>query len=445
MSFVPSLPGLPTCAWPLLRAGALVLAAGLPLAAQSAPPREAADPAHTGAPDPRLDPTVRAIARIAPAVVNVAARDGQGHPQSLGSGVVIHEAGLVLTNAHVVEDARARGSTIRVYQGGRAADAVILAASPTHDLALLRTDLEVGASATLATDAPLIGQTCLAIGNPFGLDHSVSRGVVSARGRRLKVEGRLVPGTFLQTDAAINPGNSGGPLIDLRGQVIGLTTATRKGGHGIGFAIPARRLSEALRWLSDPERLLDRDLGATLEEGPRGPLIASLDPRGPAARAGLRPGDQLVTLGPRAVSSVFEAQVAALLSSELGLRVAYLRGERRGGATLLMTRSDASRQIWRRLGLRLRDLDADLAWRRGTDPGGVLVDEVAPRSAAGALGLEPGDRLHRYSLGGAGGQDYPLPSRRALAELLGGLPRGARLELTLRRQGRDYQGSLTLP
>ncbi|MBL4844329.1 MAG: trypsin-like peptidase domain-containing protein [Planctomycetes bacterium] len=393
-----------------------------------------------------LEPAVRAVELIAPAVVNVAALGKGRSPRSLGSGVIVHAAGLVLTNAHVVKDARDPGTRIVVYRGGRSIEATLLAASPGDDLALLRIDMPEGAKAArLSARSPRIGQTCLAIGNPFGLEHSVSRGIVSARGRRLRVAGRLVSGTFLQTDAAIHPGNSGGPLIDLEGRVIGLTTAIRKGkGGGIGFAIPAKRLRRALISLSDPARLSDRFLGLRVTPTASGVRILALAPGGPAARAGLSVGDVLVALGPRALSSTFDVQVAALLASGRTLRVAFLRRGTRRGTVLHMSRTPATRSIWRRLGVRTRDLDESLAWERKVSPGGIVVTEVAPRSAAGALGLKAGDRLFRYQVEGL--PDHrPLSSRQALADLLGELPAGVELRLTIRRAGHDYEGALTLP
>lgn len=423
----------------------IALLLGLALPAWAAPDEPAQPATHGKGPQ---EPAVVAVQRVAPAVVNVAARDRGQNPKSLGSGVIVHPAGLVLTNAHVVEDARRAGTSVVVYRAGRAVEATLLAASPDDDLALLQIEMPPGArAAELSPERAKIGQTCLAIGNPFGLEHSVSKGIVSARGRRLRVGGDLVPGTFLQTDAAINPGNSGGPLIDLQGRVIGLTTATRKGsGAGIGFAIPARRLRRALEELTAPLAARDRYLGLSvtphLESA--GAEITNLAPGGPAARAGLRKGDVLVSIEGTDVRDRLDLQVAVLLAPQRTIRIAFERRGARRGTALHLSRSPASRAIWRRLGLRARDLGASLAWRLETEPGGVLVDEVSPRSAAGQLGLRPGDRLFRVQVEGQA-KHRPLASRQALAELLASLPAGTTLRLTLRRGGRDYEGALTLP
>ena len=430
---------------------ALLLLSAIP--AWAAPDEPAQPATHGKGPQ---EPAVLAVERVAPAVVNVAARDRGQNPKSLGSGVIVHPAGLVLTNAHVVEDARRPGTSIVVYRGGRAVEASVLAASPDDDLALLQIAMPKGArAAVLSPERAKIGQTCLAIGNPFGLEHSVSKGIVSARGRRLRVGGDLVPGTFLQTDAAINPGNSGGPLIDLQGRVIGLTTATRKGsGAGIGFAIPAQRLRRALEDLTSPQATRDRFLGLSVAPHPgqgtgpetesAGAEITGLVPGGPAARAGLQKGDVLVSLEGVSLRDRLDLQIAVLLAPQRTVRIAFERRGARRGTALHLSRSPASKALWRRLGLRARDLSASLAWQLETDPGGILVDEVSPRSAAGQLGLQAGDRLYRTRVEDQT-QHRPLASRQALAELLASLPAGTTLRLTLRRGGRDYEGALTLP
>jgi S1-C subfamily serine protease len=430
----------------MARSFPIALLVSLALPALGAPDEPAQPATHGKGPQ---EPAVLAVQRVAPAVVNLAARDRGQNPKSLGSGVIVHPAGLVLTNAHVVEDARRPGTSVVVYRAGRAVEATLLAASPDDDLALLQIELPKGArAATLSSERAKIGQTCLAIGNPFGLEHSVSKGIVSARGRRLRVGGELMPGTFLQTDAAINPGNSGGPLIDLQGRVIGLTTATRKGsGAGIGFAIPAQRLRRALEELTSPLALRDRFLG--LSVAPHvgevaGAEVTQLVPGGPAARAGLRKGDVLVNIEGTALRNRLDLQIAVLLAPQRTVRIAFERRGARRGTALHLSRSPASKALWRRLGLRARDLSTSLAWRLETEAGGIVIDEVSPRSAAGQLGLQPGDRLFRTQLEGQT-RHRPLASRQALAKLLVGLPAGTTLRLTLRRGGRDYEGALTLP
>ncbi|NUQ49447.1 MAG: trypsin-like peptidase domain-containing protein, partial [Phycisphaerae bacterium] len=172
---------------------------------------------------------------------------------SVGSGVVIHRDGYVVTNAHVV----AQTSDIVVtFANGAAAAAQVVAADPAHDLAVLRVQTREPLSAiTLGqSDDIMVGETVVAIGNPLGLGHSVTTGIVSAVGRELRYSDSLVYSDLIQTDAAINPGNSGGPLLNVLGQMIGITTAIRGDAQNVGFAIPVDKLWELLPNLLDIEK-----------------------------------------------------------------------------------------------------------------------------------------------------------------------------------------------
>src|SRR5207248_3303933 len=178
-------------------------------------------------------------------------------------------------------------------------EANLLSINNAQDLALLK--IEAGAPlpyVRLGTSSDLMpGETVLALGNPFGLENTVTRGVISARDRKIKKDGRDVDGTFLQTDAAINPGNSGGPLVNLDAELVGVNTAIHAGGQGIGFAIPVDRVRSVLAELSDPQVVHECWLGLKLEEGKDGVRISRVDEGSPAALASVRAGDIVEAAG----------------------------------------------------------------------------------------------------------------------------------------------------
>jgi S1-C subfamily serine protease len=214
--------------------------------------------------------------------------------ESVGSGVIVAEDGVIVTNYHVV----ASSDSIEVaLADGRKFTADLVGADAATDLAVLRIEARSLPVATWGdSDALDVGEMVWAIGNPFGLDRTITRGIVSAKGRRGVVESPYQE--FLQTDAAINPGNSGGPLVDVHGRVMGITTAiVGRDFTGIGFAIPsntARQVCDAILETG----YMDRGyLGMALRPTPpdvAGVLVAGVEPGSPAARAGVRPGDLVV-------------------------------------------------------------------------------------------------------------------------------------------------------
>ena len=221
---------------------------------------------------------------------------------SLGSGVIIDKRGLVLTNFHVIKGAdeiTVRLSDKREYRGR------VLGADPKTDLAVLRfePDHELRVAALGDSDALRVGEWAIAIGNPFGLDQTVTVGVISATGR--SDVGVATYENFIQTDASINPGNSGGPLINLKGQVIGINTAIVAAGQGIGFAIPINMVKRVVDqlvekgkvvrgWLGVSLQPLSAELAQTLGATGGGALVASTIPGSPAATAGLQQGDVIL-------------------------------------------------------------------------------------------------------------------------------------------------------
>ena len=251
---------------------------------------------------------------------------GQSQPQAgLGSGVIVSPAGYILTNNHVIEEA----DQIEVLlNDGRHSAAQVIGTDPESDLAILKVDLKDLPVITLGdSDNLTIGDPVLAIGNPFGVGQTVTSGIVSALGRTQL--GINTFENFIQTDAAINPGNSGGALVDISGRLMGINTAiySRSGGSmGIGFAIPtstARSVMEAIvrdgqvtrGWIGVEPQDLTAELAQSfnLKTG-SGVIITGVLQNGPAAKAGIQPGDVITAVGGRKVSNVAQllSAVAAL-------------------------------------------------------------------------------------------------------------------------------------
>jgi serine protease Do len=284
--------------------------------------REHSEPSETAVPE--------AVERVAPAVVTVYATRSSARKisildplgisdpaaarleQGLGSGIIVRASGIIVTNYHVVEGT----SELRIVLADRREfRGHLMASDPQTDVALIRIAAEALPTAAFGDSSRVrVGETVLAIGNSLGIGQTVSSGILSAKGRANI--GLLEDEDFLQTDAAINPGNSGGPLVNLKGEVIGINTAiaTRSGGfQGVGFAIPSRLVSEIVEILLRDGRVSRGQLGVTLQEltpalarafkdaPDRGAIVT--DAKGAAREAGIRRGDILVKLDGRPVES----------------------------------------------------------------------------------------------------------------------------------------------
>jgi serine protease Do len=389
--------------------------------------------------DPRRTPLVVAIERVSPAVVNISAESsvreadpffglffgGERQAQSLGSGLIVDRNGIVVTNAHVIEGASRITVTLL---DGRELEADLLGADRDADLAVLKVKetglpaIPLGKSSDL-----LIGETVIAIGNPFGLSHTVTTGVLSAMGRTVPSErGERLFTDFLQTDASINPGNSGGPLVNLAGEVIGVNTAIIQGASGIGFAIPADRarrvVDDLLRfgelqplWTGVQLQTVNPEL-ARRSELPvrRGALVFKVYPDSPAAQAGLKEQDVIVSVGGHPVMSredVTTALYTAALGSPVQLEV------RRGGQTL----RPALRTVRPPQGLGLEVLAGSVGLTVAPARGALAIQRVTSGSLAERRGLQSGDVIL-----GANGQRVATVEELG-REVLRGVDRGGLL------------------
>ncbi len=384
-----------------------------------------AAPASADDPFLRHTVTVRAVKSVGPAVVNITTeRMVRGSPfgrfggdpffdrffrdffeprfpqktQSLGSGVVINEAGHILTNEHVV----ARASRIRVaLADGREFDAVLIGADANNDIAVLlaRTEeklpwVEMGTSADL-----MVGEPVIAIGNPFGLSNTVTTGVISALDRSIRTEKSTYHG-FLQTDASINPGNSGGPLLNAHGHLVAINTAVYQSGQGIGFAIPidtaARIVQELIEegevspvWLGIDFQDLTPDLVAALSLPPdlQGALVNQVRTKSPARRAGIRRGDIVTRLDGRPIATArnfFERLDSVVEDQEVEILLVRDGGERTIAVVAEEVPAPVIEALVReRLGLELE----------ANEGGGFTVRSVRAGSGAARIGLQAGDLL----------------------------------------------------
>ncbi len=295
---------------------------------------------------------VRAVEVVGPAVVKVdVTRKGTNGPagrgrgereNGSGSGFVFADDGLILTNSHVVADATALTVAL---PDGRRSDADLVGHDPDSDLAVLRissTNLHVARLGDSSRLRP--GQLVVAVGNPYGLQHTVTAGVVSALGRSLRsTSGRLID-NVIQTDAALNPGNSGGPLVTTDGDVVGVNTAMILGGQGLSFAVPINSARLIIPALLREGRVRRSYLGIGVQDVPllrrvvrffhlpseTGVLVVSVEPDGPAARAGIREGDTIVEFGGEPVGGADDLH-RLLTGERIGqqLPVTLLRGAER--------------------------------------------------------------------------------------------------------------------
>ena len=367
--------------------------------------------ARRGSPhlDPN-DPFYEFFRRFGPNTPNIPNMPrGRGAPaQSMGSGFIVSSDGVILTNAHVVDDAEE--VTVKLTDR-RELKAKVVGLDKATDVAVLRIEAKGLPTVTLGSaDAMRVGEWVVAIGSPFGFENTVTAGIISAKTRALPQEGYVpVP----QTDVAINPGNSGGPLFNMRGEVVGINSQiySRSGGYqGVSFAIPIDTAMKIQRQLLDGGKVQRGRLGVVIQEVDQalansfgldkaiGALVSEVEDASPAAKAGVEPGDVIIKFNGREIAR--SSELPLLVGDVLPGRKATLEVWRNGKTlSLAVTVGEAPNASGKadpsdpdkgndRLGLSVRPLSPQEKRQLGTDKG-LIVDDVS--GAAESAGIRAGD------------------------------------------------------
>jgi serine protease Do len=379
----------------------------------------ACNPSARGS-DLRQTAEVKAVRNAAGAVVNIrgektvaapASPVPAGHPEQarrvngMGTGVVIDERGYVVTNHHVVDGVREIQVTLN---DGRRRTARLVARDADTDLAVIKLNLEPGERLpviAVGTSADLMpGEPVIAIGNAFGYDNTVTRGIISALHRPVQVSDAQSYEDLIQTDASINPGNSGGPLLNIDGEMIGINVAVRAGAQGIGFAVPVDKAIDVVGDLMGKAAAKRGWHGVTLKKSPAAVhevVVESVEKKSPAEAAGLKAGDLILAVGDVQVKRPLDFY-RALVETSAGEQTALSvrRGEETLAADLAMAapptydKTPAS-PMWDSLGLELKPI-APQEFRdrfRTEYRGGLTVTAVRPQGPAAEQGVRRGDVL----------------------------------------------------
>ncbi len=373
----------------------------------------------------------------------------QREQHSLGSGVIVDKRGYILTNNHVIEQAdqiEVRLSDKRKFQ------ATVVGKDPKTDLAVIKIDTTGDLPVARLGDSGKIriGEWAIAIGNPFGLDQTVTVGVISAVGR--SDVGIATYEDFIQTDASINPGNSGGPLVNLNGEVVGINTAIVASGRGIGFAIPINMAREISTRLMSQGKVVRGWLGVGIQElteelagqfGVKvgdGVLVSNVMPGGPSEHAGLKAGDVILEFNTTKVSSVHQLQrLVAEAAVGTSSQVKVLREKQPLALTVVLGEQPAELAVARpepsragsveRFGLALQEPTQDLRDQlKLGDVSGVLVSSVEEAGPAARAGLLPGDLITQANR-------KPVKSVQDFAQIVQQLGPGGSLLLLVQREG----------
>jgi serine protease Do len=364
----------------------------------------------------RRTPIVRAVEGVRPSVVNIhgekTLRPGDGRSadaegirrvNGMGTGVIVDEQGYILTNHHVVDGVQ----KIQVTLADRSTYvARVIAYDAATDLAVIKIDaqaelpvIQIGTSSDLMTGEPVI-----AIGNAYGYQHTVTRGIVSALHRTVQVTDAQSYEDLIQTDASINPGNSGGPLLNIDGEMIGINVAVRAGAQGIGFAIPVDKAMQVAAELLCTQRVNHVWHGIvsrpTYASETSGVVVDKVIKGSPAQKGELQPGDLITTVDNKPVTRALDLE-RALLRHRSGERVdlAIERNQRTIQVKIELAQLPGGTKIdddpsWDLLGMKLEPVSANLFQQYHTRyRGGLSVKAVRPGSPASQQGIRPGDVL----------------------------------------------------
>lgn len=366
--------------------------------------------------------------------------------EMLGSGVVVHELGYVVTNAHVVEGLE----KVQIsFPDNREFNAIVLKTELEKDLALLKieSDEKFQAVELGRSDDLMIGETVIAIGNPYGYTSTLSTGVISATGRDIQIRDRLWLRSLIQTDAPINPGNSGGALLNIYGQLIGINTAVRAQAENIGFAIPVDLMVDNIRQMLEPEKLRRVTLGLHISQRTDDPaaggvLVETVKPDSPAEKKGIRKGDILVKLDKESIKNAIDFYVR-LIGKDIDepIEIDYLReGESKSVRLAMEYRPipDGNELAKEFFGFTAQVLDATMAEQFGFEEAYpiLIITQVVSDSPAGKAGIEPGDLL--LSVG-----NNPVNSEKDFSLAMEKIHSGQKVTVTIMRfQSHQYFGQI---
>jgi serine protease Do len=424
----------------------------------------------------RRSPIVLAVENVGPAVVSIRTqtemRPGQrrgfdpfggglfqqqepdevieGHSyreRSQGSGVIVHPYGYILTNYHVV--VRSDRITVTLPDGGkgRTLECSLINADLDNDVAILKIKTPGPFPYAILGDSDrlFVGETTIALGNPFGLSSSATTGILSAKDRSVTLRGEVVFKDFMQTSALINPGNSGGPLLDINGTVIGINVAIDQRGPGIGYAIPINRVRQVAADLLDPEMVRHAWLGLDVNVDRGGLVVERVSERGPAAKQNIVKGDRILAVGTKRVEN------------RLGLNIELLEFEAGANIPLTVRREKdflvripfepvpqeevrAAGHRFDTVGLVVSDVTPAIASTYGLDErmSGVVITKVISGSTAEQLQLNAGDLV--TALGG-----YRVQDTASMTTLVRALARNYKsVEIRVLRKGKQLRGALPL-
>lgn len=381
--------------------------------------------------------------------------DREFKQQSLGSGFIVDKNGYIITNNHVVDKA----DEIKVkLSEGKEYKAKVIGRDPKTDLVLIKISSLFGDLPTLPlgdSERVKVGEWVLAVGNPFGLEHTVTKGIISATGR---VIGSGPYDNFLQTDAPINPGNSGGPLINLKGEVIGINTAIIASGQGIGFAIPSNLAKQVFDQLKEKGKVIRGWIGVSIQsitpemaesfklKEPKGALVGDVVPGGPAEAGGIQRGDVIIGFDGKEIKDASDLpRIVAQtpIKRTVGIKVIREGKETELKVTVAEMEQEKMASLKRKVpeedfGMVVDEITSERAKEFNLrDRTGVVVIEVAPGSPAEEANLQVGDVIKEIGR-------KPVRNLKDYQEGIAKMQRNRSILLFINRGGQTFYTSLKI-